>query len=319
MKRFKKILCYAEPVEQTRPALIQALQIASKNQVQLTLASLVDEVPVIADSIQNSFVKIRTSELEELLESVDTMNVSVDIDVLVGNLAAIDMIKKVIDEDYDLVVKPADNTVSAKTILFGTNDQHLLRKCPVPVWIIKPQSDQVPKRILAAIDVDPAETENVDLNKKILQLSTSLAEQYDSKLHVIHAWNLYGEEMLRQGRSYLPKLDIDRMINESYVTHKSWLDSLLNSVEFKDKSFRVHLEKGEVDEVISGLVQQLDIDLIVMGTVARTGIPGFFIGNSAERILSSIDCSVLAVKPDSFQSPVRSFTKSLISLKRYLF
>jgi nucleotide-binding universal stress UspA family protein len=38
--------------------------------------------------------------------------------------------------------------------------------------------------------------------------------------------------------------------------------------------------------------------------VARTGIPGLIIGNTAESVLSKIDCSVLAVKPPNFITPV---------------
>jgi len=41
-----------------------------------------------------------------------------------------------------------------------------------------------------------------------------------------------------------------------------------------------------------------------MGTVGRTGIQGFFIGNTAEEILNQVECSVLAVKPPGFQTPV---------------
>jgi nucleotide-binding universal stress UspA family protein len=41
-----------------------------------------------------------------------------------------------------------------------------------------------------------------------------------------------------------------------------------------------------------------------MGTVARIGIPGFIMGNTAETILNHIDCSVLAVKPPGFATPV---------------
>jgi nucleotide-binding universal stress UspA family protein len=41
-----------------------------------------------------------------------------------------------------------------------------------------------------------------------------------------------------------------------------------------------------------------------MGTVARTGISGFLMGNTAETILNQIDCSVLAIKPPDFQTPV---------------
>jgi nucleotide-binding universal stress UspA family protein len=47
------------------------------------------------------------------------------------------------------------------------------------------------------------------------------------------------------------------------------------------------------------------MDLIVMGTVARTGLGGLLIGNTAESVLQRVDCSVLAVKPEGFVSPVR--------------
>jgi universal stress protein E len=46
------------------------------------------------------------------------------------------------------------------------------------------------------------------------------------------------------------------------------------------------------------------VDLIVMGTVGRSGIPGFFIGNTAEEVLQCARASILSVKPPGFQSPV---------------
>jgi len=52
------------------------------------------------------------------------------------------------------------------------------------------------------------------------------------------------------------------------------------------------------------IVAEQQIDLIVMGTVARTGVPGFFIGNTAESILRQVKCSVMAVKPEGFVTPV---------------
>jgi nucleotide-binding universal stress UspA family protein len=42
-----------------------------------------------------------------------------------------------------------------------------------------------------------------------------------------------------------------------------------------------------------------------MGTISRTGVAGLLIGNTAERVLQKANCSVLAVKPDGFSSPVR--------------
>ncbi|MGE3600210.1 MAG: universal stress protein, partial [Dehalococcoidia bacterium] len=57
--------------------------------------------------------------------------------------------------------------------------------------------------------------------------------------------------------------------------------------------------------VIPDFVVAEGIDLVVMGTVARAGIAGMLLGNTAERILRKLPCSVLTVKPDGFTSPVR--------------
>ena len=46
------------------------------------------------------------------------------------------------------------------------------------------------------------------------------------------------------------------------------------------------------------------MDIIVMGTVGRTGLPGLFIGNTAENVIDQVDCSLLAVRPEGFASPV---------------
>jgi nucleotide-binding universal stress UspA family protein len=57
---------------------------------------------------------------------------------------------------------------------------------------------------------------------------------------------------------------------------------------------------------IPALATQLKADLVVMGTVGRSGIPGLLMGNTAETILDQLSCSVLVMKPPGFVSPVRS-------------
>ncbi len=64
------------------------------------------------------------------------------------------------------------------------------------------------------------------------------------------------------------------------------------------------LRRGVPDAVILKIADEAEPDLIVMGTVCRTGIPGFFIGNTAESILRQVRCSVLTVKPRGFKSSV---------------
>ncbi len=67
---------------------------------------------------------------------------------------------------------------------------------------------------------------------------------------------------------------------------------------------QLHIVKGEAHRVIQDLAQEHKADLVVMGTVARTGIPGLIMGNTSESILNNIGCSLLAVKPPGFVTPV---------------
>ena len=65
-----------------------------------------------------------------------------------------------------------------------------------------------------------------------------------------------------------------------------------------------HLDNGPAQYVVPRSARELAVDLVVMGTVARTGIDGFFMGNTAERILGELDGSVLTMKPPGFTSLV---------------
>ena len=111
--------------------------------------------------------------------------------------------------------------------------------------------------------------------------------------------------MYRSARTGLTKLAVDEMAAEAQKTHGEWLNELLEHHDFNGIDLKVHLEKGDAGKVIPTLVEEKQADIVVMGTVARTGIEGFFIGNTAEKILRNVDCSVLTVKPEGFETPIK--------------
>ena len=78
---------------------------------------------------------------------------------------------------------------------------HLLRKCPCPVWLIKPEKQKSYRRILAAVDVDDA-IHNDALSRQILEMASSLALSDFAELHVVHAWEPVAESALRDALRY---------------------------------------------------------------------------------------------------------------------
>ena len=305
MHRFKNILMVNEPAAGAGSALARAIRLARTNEAQLTIVNIAQEIPRNLVNVQKAFLRMQEQQLQELSQRAVTEGVTVRTGVLVG-IPFLEIIRSVIQNGHDLVIKPAEGRSGFSATLFGSTDMHLFRKCPCPVWIMKPSKHKKYARILAAVDPDPSEAANADLNRLILDLATSMAARDNSALHIVHAWNMPHESSLRSGRSNLPKKDIDRMVADTRKAHKAWLDALLGEYELHDISVAFHLLKGEPDRVIPALAQKKRVEIIVMGTVARTGIPGFFIGNTAEKTLGAVDCSVLAVKPPAFSTPIES-------------
>jgi nucleotide-binding universal stress UspA family protein len=188
--------------------------------------------------------------------------------------------------------------------LFGSTSLHLIRKCPCPVWVMKPTRRERFHRILAAVDPMFAEEEKNLLNIKIMELATSLAQMEQGELHIVHAWNFRGDDLLGI-RGRMPSETIDQLANQTRAIHKKGFDDLIGKYSLKNLNHWLHFLKGDPAVRITDLAAKERIDLIVMGTVYRTGVAGFFIGNTAENVLQQVDCSVLTVKPEGFVSPVK--------------
>ena len=62
---------------------------------------------------------------------------------------------------------------------------------------------------------------------------------------------------------------------------------------------------GLPEDIIPKHAQQLDAELVVLGTVGRQGISAALIGNTAEHVIDKLNCDVLAIKPYGFVSPVK--------------
>lgn len=300
-------------------ALKRGATLARKNQARLTVCAIVDTVPseVRIGAIRitpRQVLDVATAKKREWLEStvnsVATDGVSIDKKVLIGK-PVIEMIRQVLRNDHDLIVKCADADNGLREILFSSTDKHLMRKCPCPVWLVKPTERHKYLRILAAVDQDPEEPAKDTLNRQILEMSTSMALAEYSEAHIVHAWELFGESLLTSHKWNFSEAEYEAMLEEEASGRRRWLKNLVknygtstntNNADVLDLHF--HVVKGPAQFVVSDLARELAVDLVVMGTVARAGIDGFFMGNTAESILGQLDCSVLTIKPPGFTSPV---------------
>ena len=307
MKRFKRILVAVEPNQDSVSTINRAALLAKRNNAELKVVGFVDELPENArnaesfpsTNVRDIVLNEAEAEIDRLIRTASSHGVPIESSLLKG-VPFVEIIREVIREKHDLVILTAEGG-GVKRWLFGSTSMHLMRKCPCPVWVIKPNGAKF-GRILACVDSSPdCDPQAFALNEKVLQLAGSLAQRESAKLHIIHAWSAFGEQMLRRHSS---QETADTWVGETKVAHESAFQSLLERIDFFDVEYETHLIKGLPRDILPEFAAKNEVDLMVMGTVSRTGVAGLLIGNTAETVLQQVQCSVLAVKPDGFVSPV---------------
>ena len=311
MRRFKSILVVADGSEGEKSVLERAARLASANSAKLTLFAALDaeddqfqdqETRSAVEAINKAHLDERGKELDSLRQEViaEHPQLTIDVEVATGTMS-LSVIRAVLVKHHDLVMKAAEGKTGKWQRLFGTGDLKLVRRCPCPVWIAKPSRRARFRRILAAVDLDPTEPDTESPASRIMELATSLATEEGSELHVVHAWRLGAETALR-GRQ-IDTTDVDKIVQSMEAAHQSEMDGLLDPYPYDKRT--VHLIKGQPGDVIPELAEELQVELVVIGTVGRTGVPGLLIGNTAEEVLSAVDCSVLTLKPEGFETPIQ--------------
>lgn len=322
MQRFSNILFIAAPESDDEGALERTLRLAESHQARLTVVDVRPiEVPVGGDLpgsvsgevLRETLLAASSEALQPYVEAIGE-RVECRARTLVG-IGFVEVIRAVLRDRHDLVVKVAQPPGSGRRNALGSLDLHLLRKCPVPVWIDRPAGGHRYRRVLASVDLDPAGGTgdgSDSLNRRILETAAAQALADTAELHVVHAWQPAYEGLLRARGVFGRDEDERAYIHSERQWHRQAADRLMldlrrwigaEACDYLQP--RMHLRHGRPGEVIPAAVQELGADLLTMGTVGRVGLAGFIIGNTAETILEAIDCSVLAVKPPGFRTPVK--------------
>ncbi|MEQ9406136.1 MAG: universal stress protein [Fuerstiella sp.] len=189
-------------------------------------------------------------------------------------------------------------------LLFGTTGLKLLRNAPCAVWLVKPRiDDDADLDVLAATDLS-------EVGKAVLDAGVMLGQTLPVKLSVLHAVDDdLDRHMARSGVSG-EQIAMYREKEKREAEQK--LHDQLAAADYRtvQKGVQVHVAEGRPDAAILSAIENLDIDLLIMATAGRGGIPGMLFGNTAERLLPELPCSLLALKPDDFVCPVSLETDS---------
>jgi universal stress protein E len=320
----RKVLAICEDGDDDRGLIVAASELAARNGAALRLLSVI-EPPADAHELVrgaglnlDAILKRLANERKEVIGTLARDALSTqepEIAVRIGK-PFIEIVRDVVAEDVDMVVKIAEPLRGARRFLFASTDQHLLRKCPCSVWLRRPDSKTLPQQIVAAVDVDledAAEPQTLaDLNLRVMDVAAQIAARDSASVLALHAWDAPGEGLVRTWSGGPdPSIAAEAYVTTVHSERTQSLRALVAQASQRAKQggcagpeAQPVLERGPARTVIPEQCEKLEPDVLVIGTVARTGLRGVIIGNSAEDVLNSIECSVVAVKPPGFVTPL---------------
>jgi nucleotide-binding universal stress UspA family protein len=303
----KHILVDIDVLAPKHPALDQAIDLAARCGSRVTIVDVLEDVPraareYLTPELEEALVEDRRSRLARAAARFEKRKVDVEVDVLRGRPAEA-LVRHAAKHGVDLVVRSHARDLQPRRASFGSVDMQLLRKCPCPVWIVGVAEKSRPKRVLAAIHPDRDDAIEQALNRRIIGAALTLTEQLRGSLTILAAWAPYGEGLLR---SHMSAADLRDSVRAAGEAARAELDEFLDSLGNIGRRTAIELIKGEPDVVIPRYAKKHDVDLVVMGTVARSGLLGLLMGNTAEHMIQRLKCSVFALKPEGFVSPIAS-------------
>jgi nucleotide-binding universal stress UspA family protein len=306
VKSFRNILAVFDRADGSRLALDRAAELAADNQARLTVAVCLEE---FAENESSELKRAMLHGLEHhftaLVEPLRAKGMAVNAHVLPGR-PFIQIIRQVLRQGHDLVVKAANPGDQRVRPLFGSTDLHLLRKCPATVWFVSdrahsPQRAPVVAAIAPFSGDDPGE---LSLNRRIMDIAVALAHRTGGDLYVVQVTSPPDDAILRTLRRPERADELRAQVRASQAALKTRFAEFVAGWSSSGPTIAPHFLIGNPDALIADLARDRDAGMIVLASVRRVGIPGQLVGSTAESIVSQVSCSVLALKPDGFVSPV---------------
>jgi len=249
-----------------------------------TIESYEKYLEKLAEPLRNSGLKVRTTAVWDhpLYEGI---------------------VRHAVAVGADIVFKDTHHHSALMRALFTNSDWNLLRTCPVPLWLVKPQEIADQPVFMAAIDPLNEHDKPAALDDEILVLSKMLAENSKGEMHAFHSYDPRSIFATATANAYIPvSLPLDEIDKQVHKKHEKRFDEMTEYHGVDDK--HAHLVSGRAHEELPVMAKEVDADVIVMGAVARNRWKRIFIGATAERTLEQLPCDLLIIKPAWFHTPV---------------
>ena len=307
MTVFSNVLVVLDPTDSQQKALNRGLELARKQPCKLTaFLSVYDfsyEMTTMLsgderESMRQAVIHDRELWVGELINNARNQGIDIDLKVVWHNRPFEAIVHEVLEQNFDLVIKGTHNHDILKSMIFTPTDWHILRKCPCAVLLVKEHEWPENGNIIAAVNAGSEQDHHQSLNQRVISNAKAMAQVLHGKVHLVNAFPGTPVNIAIE----IPEFNPQQYNSAMRQHHESAVAELARQFDMAEQD--THVLEGMPEDIIPALATELDAEMVVIGTIGRTGLSAAIIGNTAEHLIDQLDCDVLALKPANFVSPL---------------
>ncbi|EJK2114741.1 universal stress protein UspE [Vibrio navarrensis] len=309
MSIYSKILVVADINKDEQPALARAVQLArksvSKSHVTFFLSIYdfsYDMTSMLSlderDAMRRGVIYQREQWMRKIAKPYIDESMTFDIKVVWHNRPYEAIIAEVFSGSHDIVIKATRKHDVLESVIFTPTDWHLLRKCPVPVLLIKNADWPEQANIIASVNVGSDNPTHIELNNIMVERLLEISSRLDAQAYLVNAYPVTPANITIE----LPEFDPTTYTDAVRGHHLTSMKALRQQYGIDEEHTIV--EQGLPEDIIPASADKLNAAMVILGTTGRTGLSAVFIGNTAEHVIDKINCDVLALKPKGYVSPL---------------
>jgi nucleotide-binding universal stress UspA family protein len=273
-----EVLHHASEIAHWADATIHVLYVADTSR---------DSVTVVEGEAMDGLVRVGEDIVEEAEDTLRTLSVDYESDVVQGNPAPT-IVEYAERYEHDLIVMPTHGREAISRYLIGSVSEKVVRLSPVPVLTVRMQPDE---QLVFPYERILIPTDGSTSASHAAQHGLSLASSLDATVHVLSV--VEDTSLGPDVRSVISEQETMKAATEA-------VDELVSESETHGLSNTVrHVEQGRPVTELLECIKANDIDAVVMGTTGKRGIDRILLGSVAEKTVRSAPVPVITVRgPD---------------------
>ncbi len=197
--------------------------------------------------------------------------------------------------EYNLAIISANKRNTIKDLFISTIDSSIMRKCRIPLVVVKDAKTAVTlgKAIILAVDFSEKEHLN-ELDEYLFKVTKIFSDTFNGEIHLASCISPLNRGLM-SGDTGLSKILSGTTIDPKNIYARIALDF---AQKHEIPIEQVHVLEGRIDEELPRLCAQLSARMVCMGTTPRSSFFGAIDSIASELVLEQIKGDVFVVNSD---------------------